>query len=74
MESGDADNTCEKGVIDSQSLKNEETLQDIEVDDMSPEASKSMPVKRFQFSPGMVIIIPSVQNHLINFVISFVLD
>ncbi|XP_073140812.1 DNA replication ATP-dependent helicase/nuclease JHS1 isoform X2 [Henckelia pumila] len=26
-----------------------------EVDDMSPEASKSMPVKRFKFSPGMLI-------------------
>lgn len=55
VESANADNACEKGVVDSQSLKNEETLQDIEVDDMSPEASKSMSVKRFKFSPGMLI-------------------
>ncbi|XP_075482727.1 uncharacterized protein LOC142522985 [Primulina tabacum] len=55
VESGDADNACEKGVIDSQSLKNGDTLQDIEVDDMSPETSKSMSVKRFKFSPGMLI-------------------
>ncbi|XP_073037531.1 DNA replication ATP-dependent helicase/nuclease JHS1 isoform X4 [Primulina eburnea] len=55
VESGDADSACEKGVIDSQSLKNGDTLQDIEVDDMSPETSKSMSVKRFKFSPGMLI-------------------
>ncbi|KZV43646.1 hypothetical protein F511_00197 [Dorcoceras hygrometricum] len=49
VESGNAENACEKG---SHVLK---ALQDIDKDDVSPEASKSKPVKRFKFSPGMLI-------------------